>query len=64
MNGSRGVVTAFELGSSYPMVLFANGISKTVQPFKFTVAQHGRDLASRQQLPLALAWGTVCVVEG
>lgn len=55
VNGSRGVVADFD-ASHWPIVRFLNGASRVVQPVTWTVTQGGREVASRKQVPLALAW--------
>lgn len=58
VNGSRGVVERFTPGSKLPMVRFAAQSDElvTVEREKFTVSHGGRVLATRLQIPLALAW--------
>lgn len=65
-NGTRGIVVGFvpmPEGAGInaeermaPRVLWANDMETIVVPYKFTVTVGGREMASRKQLPLALAW--------
>lgn len=58
-NGTRGKVINFEneSGVIYPKVLFENGILQTIQPERWMLEQNEKMVASREQIPLKLAWG-------
>jgi ATP-dependent DNA helicase PIF1 len=54
VNGSRGIITAFEDIRGYPIVKFRNGIRRTIEPvtwWSFEVPHIGRD-----QMPLKIAY--------
>lgn len=58
-NGLRGEVIAFDASQKeYPVVKFISGTSITVEPILFTISDGSREIASRMQLPLILAWAT------
>jgi ATP-dependent DNA helicase PIF1 len=54
-NGSRGVVIGFDR-AKHPRVRFMSGHEHTVVPEKWTQKVSGVERASREQLPLELAW--------
>jgi ATP-dependent DNA helicase PIF1 len=54
VNGSRGVVTDFS--EEGPVVCFTSGMTLTIRQEEFTLEVGGKVLASRHQVPLALAW--------
>jgi ATP-dependent DNA helicase PIF1 len=54
VNGARGAVLRFERGA--PVVRFACGVERRVEPQPFLVVQDGRVVATRSQVPLAHAW--------
>ncbi|CAM9900314.1 unnamed protein product [Ectocarpus sp. 4 AP-2014] len=59
-NGSRGVVVRFaksmSSGARLPAVRFASGLEEVIRPEEFHLYVGGQAVASRRQLPLALAW--------
>ncbi|KAJ0412157.1 hypothetical protein ATCC90586_005770 [Pythium insidiosum] len=56
VNGCRGIVTGFTPQTHLPIVRFSNGSTEVVQQEDFPVRVADTVLASRRQLPLALAW--------
>ena len=36
--------------------MFSDGVERTIEPEKFTMIVKGLEVASRQQVPLRLAW--------
>jgi hypothetical protein len=57
VNGSRGVVIGFdETRQMYPRVRFVNGTEETIEPHRWAIEIEGREVASRYQIPLKLAW--------
>jgi ATP-dependent DNA helicase PIF1 len=68
VNGSRGVVIGYEEEKEnqewikiqpdrkWPRVRFTNGLETTIYPDKWQIEQGGKVLATRQQVPLLLAW--------
>ncbi|KAL3665744.1 hypothetical protein V7S43_019058 [Phytophthora oleae] len=56
VNGSRGIVEGFTPQSNLPIVRFSNGVTEVVRQEEFSVSVADVVLASRRQLPLALAW--------
>ncbi|KAE9013056.1 hypothetical protein PR002_g14636 [Phytophthora rubi] len=58
VNGSRGIVEGFTPQSNLPIVRFSNGVTEIIGQEEFTVSVADTVLASRRQLPLALAWAT------
>ncbi|KAG1710194.1 hypothetical protein DVH05_028623 [Phytophthora capsici] len=56
VNGSRGIVEGFTPQSNLPIVRFSNGVTEVVGQEEFSVSVADVVLASRRQLPLALAW--------
>eukprot|EP01130_Rhizamoeba_saxonica_P014843 TRINITY_DN6524_c0_g2_i1.p1 TRINITY_DN6524_c0_g2~~TRINITY_DN6524_c0_g2_i1.p1 ORF type:complete len:763 (+),score=154.25 TRINITY_DN6524_c0_g2_i1:33-2321(+) len=55
-NGARGVVVKFDKSRKfYPYVKFGK-ISTTIEPYKWPIKVQGREVASRKQVPLKLAW--------
>lgn len=65
-NGSRGVVIDFvdeisEMNSiaskvTYPRVKFENDVTRIIRPERWSLTLDNQELASREQLPLILAW--------
>jgi ATP-dependent DNA helicase PIF1 len=55
VNGSRGVVTDFD-EEGYPMVDFEDAADVNIQPTTFSMEVSGKTVATRTQIPLALAW--------
>lgn len=55
-NGSRGVVLRFAPTTSFPVVRFTTGAEVVITPETWSVSSGGRVVASREQLPLDLAW--------
>ena len=56
VNGSRGVVVRFDRKNpNFPIVLFSNGASHTIEPFEVFQASTGGAM-TRKQLPLKLGW--------
>ncbi|CAM9408333.1 unnamed protein product [Hapterophycus canaliculatus] len=59
-NGSRGVVVRFATsassGAKLPVVRFASGLEEVIRLEAFSLYVGGAVVASRRQLPLALAW--------
>ena len=55
VNGSRGVIVEFHAVSTYPVVMFDNGIQQTIaiEPFE---TESGKVVLIRKQIPLILAW--------
>jgi ATP-dependent DNA helicase PIF1 len=39
-----------------PIVLFANGVKMTVEPAKWVIRENEKEIGSRTQIPLRLAW--------
>ncbi|KAL4150692.1 hypothetical protein PRNP1_010089 [Phytophthora ramorum] len=56
VNGSRGIVQGFTPQSNLPIVRFSNGVTEIIGQEDFSVRVADTVLASRRQLPLALAW--------
>eukprot|EP01117_Protostelium_nocturnum_P009436 TRINITY_DN3367_c0_g2_i2.p1 TRINITY_DN3367_c0_g2~~TRINITY_DN3367_c0_g2_i2.p1 ORF type:complete len:715 (-),score=172.83 TRINITY_DN3367_c0_g2_i2:1883-4027(-) len=57
VNGLRGVVIGFdETKRGYPRVFFGNGEEATVEPERWAIEVNGLEVASREQVPLKLAW--------
>lgn len=56
VNGARGIVVKLTKDSKKPIVLFSDGIERTIGAEIFTVELGGRVVAMRTQLPLDLAW--------
>jgi ATP-dependent DNA helicase PIF1 len=56
VNGCRGVIVGFTPQTNLPVVKFANGSTETIQQEDFPVRIADTVLATRRQLPLALAW--------
>lgn len=56
VNGSRGIVEGFTPQTKLPIVRFSNGVSEIIGQEEFSVSVADTVLASRRQLPLALAW--------
>lgn len=54
VNGSRGVITEFD-NCGYPVVMFDNGVQKTIVPETFDT-ESGNVSLTRSQIPLILAW--------
>lgn len=56
-NGSRGVVLDFDATRrGFPIVKFHNGLTTVVEPTKWEIEVSGQVVASREQVPLKLAW--------
>ncbi|MDB5165441.1 MAG: putative helicase [Candidatus Saccharibacteria bacterium] len=56
VNGSLGIVTAFEPSTEYPIVEFKNGRTVTMQPDTWELRDGDKKRASITQIPLRLAW--------
>jgi ATP-dependent exoDNAse (exonuclease V) alpha subunit len=56
VNGSIGVVVAFEQGTEYPIVQFRHGKEVTMQPDTWELRDGDKKRASISQIPLRLAW--------
>lgn len=56
VNGSIGVVSAFEPATEYPIVEFKNGRTVTMQPDTWELRDGDKKRASITQIPLRLAW--------
>lgn len=56
VNGSLGIVTAFEPATEYPIVEFKNGRMVTMQPDTWELRDGDKKRASITQIPLRLAW--------
>lgn len=56
VNGSLGVVSAFEPATEYPIVEFKNGRTVTMQPDTWELRDGDKKRASITQIPLRLAW--------
>lgn len=56
VNGSLGIVTAFEPATEYPIVEFKNGRTVTMQPDTWELRDGDKKRASITQIPLRLAW--------
>ena len=56
VNGSLGIVTAFEPATEYPIVEFKNGRTVTMQPDTWELRDGEKKRASITQIPLRLAW--------
>jgi len=54
VNGSRGVITEFDMDGD-PVVVFTSGHKLPMPPLTFEV-DYGKDILSRKQVPLVLAW--------
>lgn len=56
-NGSQGTVVSFtKVGTRAPIVKFRNGVLRTMGPATFDVTEFDVVLATRKQVPLALAY--------
>jgi ATP-dependent DNA helicase PIF1 len=55
-NGSMGTITEFSAGLRLPMVRFTNGKTLTIDHADFEMKDGQTVLASRNQIPLRLAW--------
>lgn len=55
-NGSRGIVTRFTTSHRHPVVKFANGLEITIGTESFHLQSGGAIVATREQVPLELAW--------
>lgn len=56
VNGSVGMVVAFEPGTEYPIVQFRSGKEVTMQPDTWELRDGDKKRASISQIPLRLAW--------
>jgi ATP-dependent exoDNAse (exonuclease V) alpha subunit len=56
VNGTLGVISAFEEFSGYPVVKTKKGYNITVAPMDWSVEENGKIKASITQIPLRLAW--------
>ncbi len=56
MNGTTGTVTRFNDFSTYPHVLFDNGVELIMDPQVREITVDGNPIASRKQIPLRLSW--------
>ena len=55
-NGSRGVISGFS-GQGLPIVKFVSGLKETKRRESWTVGIGAGRVATRQQIPIQLAWG-------
>ena len=55
-NGARGVVVRFAPATGHPLVRFTTGAEVSITPAVWSTLQGGMVVASREQLPLDLAW--------
>lgn len=55
-NGSIGIVTGFAKFGGMPMVKFTNGKISTLEPEEWSIKDGEICMATRQQVPLRLAW--------
>lgn len=56
VNGARGVIKSFTGSGRYPVVQFVNGNTMTIRKEVWNVIYGGRTVATRDQIPLDLAW--------
>lgn len=56
VNGSIGMVVAFEQGTEYPIIQFRNGKEVVMQPDTWELRDGDKKRASISQIPLRLAW--------
>lgn len=56
VNGTLGVVEAFQPGTKYPIIKLRNGKRITAEPMEWAVEENGKIKASITQIPLRLAW--------
>jgi ATP-dependent DNA helicase PIF1 len=56
INGSRGIVVAFDPASGYPNVRFTSGLARVIRPQTFFQVLPSGDRVQRVQVPLILAW--------
>lgn len=56
VNGSIGMIVAFEHGTEYPIVKFRNGREVTMRPETWEQRDGDKKRASISQIPLRLAW--------
>jgi ATP-dependent DNA helicase PIF1 len=56
VNGTLGKVVDFTGFSKLPVVLFANGIRMTIEAQRWIIRENEKEIGSRTQLPLRLAW--------
>jgi len=56
VNGTTGVVEAFDRDTGYPQVRTIAGTRITAEPMEWTMQDDGRVLAAVTQIPLRLAW--------
>ena len=56
VNGARGVVTGFDTKNNLPEVQFLKGEKMVIAPETFSLKLSGDVMATRQQIPLVLAW--------
>ena len=54
VNGSRGIIISYEEGN--PVVLFVNGIKKTITSHNWELEEENRCKVIKIQIPLQLAW--------
>ncbi len=55
-NGTLGIITGFERGTSYPMIETRDGRVITIAPAEWAVEEGGKARAKIMQVPLRLAW--------
>lgn len=56
VNGTLGVVEAFQPGTRYPIIKVRNGKQITAEPMEWAVEENGKIKANITQIPLRLAW--------
>lgn len=57
VNGTLGKVIGFQgKFERMPIVQFANGVKMTIEPAKWIIRENEKEIGSRTQIPLRLAW--------
>jgi len=56
VNGTLGVVEAFDSDTNFPVVRIRNGRKLIVEPMDWALEENGKSLAKITQFPLRLAW--------